>query len=343
MKSKSLFLFLLLALGTAGAMHAQTALPWSEDFEGYTSTTLGSEWATPATYDGKPCVLLNSNYASPSGQNSLECRTNSSHSNIFVFPQFNKPLDSLVVSFKIAGHADGRGQFGYITDATNATTFVKLTDISPQPSIPGYNHIYSTSNYTYYEYDLSTMDGAPSDPSYRLAVKYTFVGDNEDSWYFDDFRVTNAGIRLNGNLTMALEEGVTYTFYDSGGPFGKYGDNEYYTATFTYDGYITIKFSEFITVKEFDCSEMDADYMKIYDGTTSGTRLAKGQSGCPTANLTINTPYTATSGTMTIYWNTSRASSASEDSKGWKATITTKKGVSLKSQPWPTGKNSATK
>ena len=324
MKRFSLILFFLLALTATELMHAQTTLPWSEDFEGYTTTTLGNEWATPATYDGKPCVLLTNPYASPSGQNSLECRTNSSNSNIFVFPQFNKPLDLLVVSFTLAGHADGRGQFGYITNANDASTFQSLTDIS-QPSTAGNTFPLNTSLYTYYEYDLSTMDGAPHNASYRLAVKYTFVGSGEDSWYFDDFRVTNAGIRLNQNLTMALADGVTYTFYDSGGAFGNYGDNEYYTATFTYNGDITIEFSEFQTIWGRDCDEMDYDYMYIYDGTTSGAQLARGQSGCPTANLTINTPYTATSGTMTIDWNTSRTSSASSDSKGWKATITTRK------------------
>ena len=322
MKRFSLILFFLLALTVTEPMYAQTTLPWSEDFEGYTTTTLGSEWATPATYDGKPCVLLNNSFAAPSGQNSLECRTNGSNSNIFVFPQFNMPLDSLVVSFTLAGHADGRGQFGYITDASDANTFQSLTDIS-QPSTAGNTYPFNESLYTYYEYDLSTMDGAPHNASYRLAVRYTFVGDNEDSWYFDDFRVTNAGIRLNQNLTMALADGVTYTFYDSGGPFGNYGDNEYYTATITYNGYITIQFSDFITEWGSDCDEMDYDYMYIYDGTTSGTQLVRGQSGCPTANLTINTPYTATSGTMTIVWKTSDT----RTEIGWKATITTSPGT----------------
>ena len=321
MKRISLILLFLFALTATEPMYAQTALPWSEDFEGYATTTLGSEWATPATYDGKPCVFKGNNcWNSPSGLNSLECRADSNNPNIFVFPQFNMPLDSLVVSFTLAGHADGRGQFGYITDANDATTFVKLTDISPQPSTPGYDYYYDTSNYTYYEYDLSTMEGAPHNASYRLAVKYTFVGNDADSWYFDDFRVTNAGIRLNGDLTMALEEGVTYTFYDSGGPFGNYGDDEYYTATFSYDGYITIEFSDFITEWGSNCHESDYDYMYIYDGTTSGTQLAKGQSGCLDANLTINTPYTATSGTMTIVWN---SSDDTKTERGWKATITT--------------------
>ena len=176
------------AQGTAKAQETPRAtiatLPWSENFENYSSSTLGSEWATPATYGGKPCVLTNNSWASPAGSNSLECRTNSSNSNVFVFPQFDKPLNTLTVQFKIGGHTSGRGQFGYVTNASSASSFVSLTDIA-QPSTVGSG----TSGYTQYNYDLSTMS-APISSSYRLAVKYTFVGSGEDSWYFDDFSVT---------------------------------------------------------------------------------------------------------------------------------------------------------
>ena len=185
MKKRSLIFFLLMALGATGAMYAQTSLPWSENFEGYSGsgeTALSSDWATPAKYGTKPCVHLNDSWAAAHGSNSLECRTNTSTVIMFVLPQFNKNLNTLTITFNAAGHASGRGQLGYVTNANNSSTFTSLTDISQPVTL-------TNGSYTEYSYDLSTMS-APTSSSYRLAVKYTFVGSGEDSWYFDDFSVT---------------------------------------------------------------------------------------------------------------------------------------------------------
>ena len=208
MVKKSLLIMMLLAVFAPWAANAQTTLPWSENFEDYASTDLGSEWATPAMYGGKPCVLTNNGWASPAGQYSLECSTNNSNPIVFVFPQFDKNLNWLNVQFKISGHADGRGEFGYVTNANNASTFTKLTDISPQPAVVGNN-----PGYTSYNYDLSTMN-APHNSSYRLAVRYTFVGSGEDSWYFDDFSVTYtepSGGDSSGELTVYDKTTFFYT------------------------------------------------------------------------------------------------------------------------------------
>jgi len=218
MKRKALLFILLLALGLPWAAQAQetpkaitATLPWSEGFESYQSTThsapLSSEWATPATYNGKPCVLINGAWESPAGVNSLECRTNgsNSNSNIFVLPKFNKPLNTLTVQFKVAGHLAGRGQFGYVTDANDASSFVKITDID-QPIEPHEGSNY----YTQYNYDLSTMS-APTNSSYRLAVKYTFSGnvEEEGSWYFDDFSVTYTNPSGGGDVCTPSFSGVS--------------------------------------------------------------------------------------------------------------------------------------
>ena len=215
MKRKALLFILLLALGLPWAAQAQetpkaitATLPWSEDFESYIQrpryTPLSSEWATPATYDGKPCVLIRDTWwYSPVGGKSLECMTDGSNSNIFVLPEFNKPLNTLTVQFKVAGHTSGRGQCGYITDANDASTFHSLTNIS-QPATAG-NH-----NYSSYNYDLSTMS-APTNSSYRLAVKYTFFGsdDEEGSWYFDDFSVTYTNPSGGGDVCTPSFSGVS--------------------------------------------------------------------------------------------------------------------------------------
>ena len=215
-----------MALGATGAMYAQTSLPWSENFEGYSGsgeTALSSDWATPAKYGTKPCVHLNDSWAAAHGSNSLECRTNTSTVIMFVLPQFNKNLNTLTITFNAAGHASGRGQLGYVTNANNSSTFTSLTDISQPVTL-------SNGSYTEYSYDLSTMS-APTSSSYRLAVKYTFVGSGEDSWYFDDFSVTytepSGG---DGDETCEDFESVTGTAYNSAGsmPSGWYS---YTTAT----------------------------------------------------------------------------------------------------------------
>ena len=124
-------------------------------------------------------------------------------------------------------------------------------------------------------------------------------------------------ITLTGNVTQTIETNTTYNFYDSGGPNSSYGTSQNYTATLTADGDITINFSQFVTESSSGCS--DWDHMHIYDGNAStGTLLARGQTGCSTATLTTGVDYVATSGTMTIVWK----SDGSQTAAGWAATIT---------------------
>ena len=307
---------MLLAVFAPWAANAQTALPWSENFEGYTSTTLGSEWATPAMYGGNPCVLTNNGWASPAGQNSLECRTNNSNPIVFVFPQFDKNLNWLNVQFKIRGHADGRGEFGYVTNANNASTFTKLTDISPQPAVVG-----NSPGYTSYNYDLSTMN-APDNSSYRLAVRYTFVGSGEDSWYFDDFSVTYtepSGGDSSGELTVydgtvTSQEVPMFVFYfddftrsqfvipaadltDMAG--GTINSIKFYTKS-DYIPYTTVADFD-IYVKEVNYTTITALEAKssatiVYQGI--GNFVEEGSGGSIT--ITFNTPYTYNGGNLLI-------------------------------------------
>ena len=124
-------------------------------------------------------------------------------------------------------------------------------------------------------------------------------------------------ITLTGNVTQTIEPNTTYNFYDSGGPDSNYGTGQNYTATLTCVGDITINFSQFVTESSTSCS--DWDHMHIYDGNAStGTLLARGQTGCSTATLTTGVDYVATSGTMTIVWKSDGSSVAA----GWAATIT---------------------
>lgn len=123
-------------------------------------------------------------------------------------------------------------------------------------------------------------------------------------------------ITLSDNVEQTLTPGTTYTFYDSGGADGDYATNESYTAVFTNSGDITINFSSLTTEGSSSCSNWD--YMLIYDGDVStGTLLGRGQTSC-SSSISLNQDYVATSGTMTVVWQSDGSTTAA----GWVATIT---------------------
>lgn len=123
-------------------------------------------------------------------------------------------------------------------------------------------------------------------------------------------------ITLSGDISQELDPGVTYSFYDSGGPSANYGNSQTYTATFTASGKITINFSKLVTESSSSCYNWD--YMLIYDGdATTGTLIGRAQTGCSTAIITTNVDYEAESGTLTVEWH----SDSSTNAEGWEATI----------------------
>ena len=175
-----------------------TPLPWTENFDGYSCsswTYLHGEWATPLRWTKGACV---SNYraAATSGYYSLEMRAGNSD-NIVVLPQFDEPLNKLKITFKIGrGNANSgyNVQLGYVTNPSDGSTFIALNTIGT-PS-------YAVPSHTTYTYDLTRDSIAPSNSSYRLAIKYTTQG-IEDSWYMDDFdvRVPSYTISASANPT----------------------------------------------------------------------------------------------------------------------------------------------
>ena len=125
-------------------------------------------------------------------------------------------------------------------------------------------------------------------------------------------------IILTGDLNMELEPGSTYAFYDSGGASGSYSTSQNYTATFTYDGDITINFTSLATEPSSGCYNWD--YMLVYDGdAATGSLIGRGQTSCTTNALSMGVDYVATSGTLTVEWH----SDGSTVAAGWVATITT--------------------
>ncbi len=175
-----------------------TPLPWTENFDGYSCsswTYLHGEWATPLRWEKGACVTNYYN-AATSGYYSLELRAGNSN-NIVVLPQFDEPLNNLKIKFNVSRGNASSGynvQLGYVTNPSDASTFTALTTIgTPSSAVP---------SHTQYTYDLTRDTIAPSNSSYRLAIKYTTNG-IEDSWYLDNFevRVPSYTISASANPT----------------------------------------------------------------------------------------------------------------------------------------------
>ncbi len=138
---------------------------------------------------------------------------------------------------------------------------------------------------------------------------------------FSAFAMTSAygqtPIFLNASgKTTITDCSQTYTFYDSGGDNGNYGNNENFTYIFESCNAINISFESLTTEESYtDCPNYD--FLLIYNGTISNENLiTRGQSGC-TSSLSLNTEYTANSGILIIKWK----SDGSTNAAGWKAII----------------------
>lgn len=192
--------------------------------------------------------------------------------------------------------------------------------------------VWNTTSYTSSPHTGSfVVPAVTAAGSYRMRVVSDYYGMNPsnpcsaNTGEFEDYKLIvtggsssscNYSFNMSNGLTRTIECGSTYCFYDSGGQSGNYSNSQNMTATFTSTGNITINFSDFETESSSSCNEWD--YITIYDGSTAGTVLVTGQTGCSTRTLNIGTSYTATSGTMTVVWKSDGSTTAA----GWEATIT---------------------
>ena len=162
-----------------------TPLPWTEGFEEYTHNNkayLKGEWATPLRRGAEPCVN-NYSYGASHGNYSLEMSAAGGNYTMAVLPQFAHPLNKLTISFNYARGNTSSGYtayLGYVTNPSDANTFISLTTISVPAQV---------NSYSSFSYDLSTNSNSPSSSAYRLAIRYTQSSSGGDSWYFDDFSV----------------------------------------------------------------------------------------------------------------------------------------------------------
>jgi len=171
-----------------------TSLPWTEGFESYTYSgqgLLNGDWATPLRVGSCPNVE-NYAYGAPSGNYTMHMDQNSSNYSMAVFPQFDQPLNTLLVEFKCArggSSTTGEGVLGYVTGPSDGSTFVALATMT-QPN--------SVTSYSSYSYNLTTISNAPDNANYRLAIRYKNSG---QVWYFDDFSVKVATHTLTASVS----------------------------------------------------------------------------------------------------------------------------------------------
>ena len=175
--------------------------PWTEDFESYPGS--GAQmfvcWETPVTLvvdnGTAPFVYCGYGQACHSGQNSAELKGGT---NMLVLPEFTNDLATLRLSFwatTTSTSNPGSMDIGYITDVTDSSTFVSLTDAGTPGPRGGSNA--GNGNYMGpFNFNDVTVAGA------RIALR--FNGYSGLSWNLDDFIV-----ELAPNCTSPEKTSVT--------------------------------------------------------------------------------------------------------------------------------------
>lgn len=238
--------------------------PWTETFESYGhEELLPGTWATPMRYLSLPQVVQ---WNPHQGNRSLEMREKNGASCMAVLPLFDKPLNTLTLSFWRTRGNSSSGytvQVGYITDVNNPNSFTALETVST-PSSTG--HVQYTSNFS------ST---APSSSSYRLAIKYTQSG--EDSWYFDDFEVTYTPPAVTPEITSVVPSCTSATVNWTGN-----------SSTYTVKYIPVVSFADFETgdmsQASFTTTTNDHPWSVTSNGSPSGSYCVKSYSGVSNLN-----------------------------------------------------------
>ena len=165
-----------------GAFTVTQTEPWTEDFEGYTSSQLVC-WETPVTFvngsDVFPLVYRNYGESAHSGGNTIEFKGNT---NMLVFPEFTNDIHELRMSFWATNYGSGTSAVvGVITDIADTSTFEALGDAGtpgPRGGSAGGNGNYMGP------FDFNAVQAT----SGRIAILFTGPG-SYAGWNLDDFTV----------------------------------------------------------------------------------------------------------------------------------------------------------
>ena len=173
-----------------GAITVTAAMPWTENFEGYSGDGAQSFicWDTPVTYTAEngtaPFVYCGHAPSCHSGANSAEFKGNM---NILVLPEFTNDIHDLRLSFWATSTSPSNGnvEIGVITNVADTSTF-EFVAIADRPSDrgPGGATAGSFGNYMG-PFDFNGVTAA----SGRIALRYTNTSASA-SWNLDDFTVS---------------------------------------------------------------------------------------------------------------------------------------------------------
>ncbi len=189
--------------------------PWTEGFESYTGSgnlAFDNCWATPEmSYYNSPFIYRNFATVAHTGNNSVELKGDNGEVTTLVFPAFTNPLADLQFSYygMVTGTTPGTMQLGYITDPTDASTFVEIQVIPAQSG--SYNRANSL------EYGPFFFTGI-TDANARIALRFTSATGN-CSWNLDDFMVRllpNCIAPSNLAVSAVTNNAVTLSWMENG-------------------------------------------------------------------------------------------------------------------------------
>ena len=195
---------------TCGIVTIDETHLWEEGFEDYNvgiNANSGADvtdiqcWERVQVSNSTPKVYRNFEAAACNGLASLELKSSSGNPAMIALPMFSAPIKDLSVAFTY-NCTDPTftytAELGYISNVTDASTFVKLFDLET-PVGRG-----SFTNYWQDLYESAAAAEAPAGSRVAIRFVYNSYAYNPPSWNFDDFQVSYVmGCRKPVDLTYA--------------------------------------------------------------------------------------------------------------------------------------------
>ena len=189
--------------------------PWTEGFESYSGSgnlAFDNCWATPEmSHYNSPFIYRNYATTAHTGVNTVELKGDNEEISTLVLPAFTNPLADLQFSYygMVTGTTPGTMQLGYVTDPTDASTFVEIQVIPAQSG--SYNRANSL------EYGPFFFTGI-TNPNARIALRFTSAT-NSCSWNLDDLMVRllpNCIAPTNLTLSAVTNNAATLSWTENG-------------------------------------------------------------------------------------------------------------------------------
>ena len=199
---------------SCGAITIDATNPWTESFEGFTSSELVC-WATPVTHTASngnvyPRAYLNYGEAAHSGTNTVEFK---GASNMLALPEFTNNIHDLRLSFwSTHWGVTTTVTVGVITDLNDPTSFEPLCDAG----IPGPRGSSAGGNGNFMgPFDFNSVQAT----SGRIALLFTGTTATDAGWNLDDFTVElapNCAAPTGLTVTNITQNSATATWTAGG-------------------------------------------------------------------------------------------------------------------------------